>query len=375
MPKDKDINFIIDRKAVIDIMEDFSKSYKKRQESLHLDTLIQIENIVKEKRGKIKLSHCYSHITDNNQNSSEEIQSKKMNRMEKLIAKYGKEKALRYIEGNKEADKMADKSQNLPDLFTPILNQYHNKYVIKSTRKKKTKKIPQPQFIINSRIRNTIKDIIRKDFSDKVFDKNKYKIFEENKEHISGLSTDLLRDKTPDREHGRKMMMRMIHGTLPTCEKLDRLVYTNKTTGQTNEFYAKKYLKYTNNGMCPCCNAEKETIQHLFYNCENNILTELREDFKYQPNRALSLHLSKVYISGDFVNTSLENNKEDWDIYLGILGIIPTKTIKNIKKLLNDETKHKLHWIISDISRCIMEINIKIWQHRCKLLYGNLEIT
>ena len=64
VPKNEKINFIIDRKAVIDVMDDFPQIYKKRQYSLHLETLVQIEEILKERTAPIKFTHCYSHTKE-----------------------------------------------------------------------------------------------------------------------------------------------------------------------------------------------------------------------------------------------------------------------------------------------------------------------
>jgi len=40
VPKNQVINFIIDRKAVIDVFNKFPNTYRDRQNTLHLDTLI-----------------------------------------------------------------------------------------------------------------------------------------------------------------------------------------------------------------------------------------------------------------------------------------------------------------------------------------------
>ena len=38
------------------------------------------------------------------------------------------------------------------------------------------------------------------------------------------MSTKILRNKQINKENGRMMMVRMLHETLPTCEKINRLV-------------------------------------------------------------------------------------------------------------------------------------------------------
>ena len=65
-----------------------------------------------------------------------------------------------------------------------------------------------------------------------------------------------------------------------------------------------------------------------------------------------------------------EQPNDNWDFYLGNLGIIPKTFEKEIFDLLDDNSKHKLKYILCDISEAIHKQNIEIWKHRCKLLYG-----
>ena len=58
-----------------------------------------------------------------------------------------------------------------------------------------------------------------------------------------------LKDK---REDGRKLMMKMIHNSLPLYQKFNRLVIIEKQNNKST-FYQNKYDKYTNEGLCPCC--------------------------------------------------------------------------------------------------------------------------
>ena len=165
------------------------------------------------------------------------------------------------------------------------------------------------------------------------------------------------------------MMMRMIHGTLPTCEKINRLVEVEKLSNN-NGYYQTKYQKHTNEGLCPCCGQAEETVKHLFFECENNQIEEIREQLKSQVKKAVKHYLPDSKISTKFIGTQYNNNPE-WDNYLASLGLIPNTTVKEIQELLEDEQKHKLKTIIADIAKNIMDTNIDIWKHRCKILYGN----
>ena len=78
----------------------------------------------------------------------------------------------------------------------------------------------------------------------------------------------------------------MIHDSMPLCKKINKLVVKEQTDNVFREkqydFYSKRYEKYTNNGLCPCCNKEEETTRHLFYECKNNTIKELRDQLPIQ---------------------------------------------------------------------------------------------
>ena len=58
-PLDEPIIFCIDRKAVIDVMENFPTTYREKQDSLHLDTLNQIQEILQQRTAPIQFKHIY----------------------------------------------------------------------------------------------------------------------------------------------------------------------------------------------------------------------------------------------------------------------------------------------------------------------------
>jgi hypothetical protein len=163
IPKDENIDFILDRKEVIDIFEKFPKTYRECQNSLHLDTLLQIEEIMKERTAPIRFFHCYSYTKETDELDMEKNISNKK-KIESIIEKYSKETAYRYIEGNNQADLLADTAIEIPEIKVPTINKYQNKYIIKSTRKKSTKKGSKDQ-VINTRIKTTIKEQIKTQFS------------------------------------------------------------------------------------------------------------------------------------------------------------------------------------------------------------------
>ena len=51
--------------------------------------------------------------------------------------------------------------------------------------------------------------------------------------------------------------------------------------------------------------------------------------------------------------------------------LISRSVEKEIDDMLEGDDKHKLKYIMCDISNAIRTQNIGIWKHRCKLLYGS----
>src|SRR5271163_4830936 len=98
IPKNVVINFIIDKKTIIDVFNKYPTTYKNRQDSLHLDTLIQIENILKNQTAKIQFKHCYSHTKDMNVMDNTEKINFKAKKLEKLANLYGEEDAYRLVD-------------------------------------------------------------------------------------------------------------------------------------------------------------------------------------------------------------------------------------------------------------------------------------
>jgi hypothetical protein len=122
----------LDRKEVIDIFEKFPKTYREKQNSLHLDTLLQIEEVMNEKTAPIRFFYCYSYTKKTDELDMEKNISNEK-KIESIIEKYGEETAYRYIEGNNQVNLLADKSIDSPEIKVPIINKYQNKYLIKST--------------------------------------------------------------------------------------------------------------------------------------------------------------------------------------------------------------------------------------------------
>jgi hypothetical protein len=123
--------------------------------------------------------------------------------------------------------------------------------------------------------------------------------------------------------------------------------------------------------MCPCCGEEKETVKHLFVECNNKSITEMRTKLPRQINRAIAKHVEDVWVNTNFIKPIPQ--KIRWNSYLANLGLIPTKTIKEILDQLEDGQKNLLKRIVANIFNNIMEINLEIWKYRCKILFSSRE--
>ena len=135
-------------------------------------------------------------------------------------------------------------------------NKYQNEFILHTTRKNKTKK---PYInLINTRVRKEIKKIIRTKKSENIFKKKKYDMYNKYISKISAHSYNIIKTKAFRFEKEKKMMIQMIHQSLPVCEKINRLVSTEEKNPNNNGFFKNKYEKVTNNGLCPCCNMHSE---------------------------------------------------------------------------------------------------------------------
>jgi hypothetical protein len=122
--------------------------------------------------------------------------------------------------------------------------------------------------------------------------------------------------------------------------------------------------------MCLCCGKE-ETVKHLFVECNNKSIIEMRTKLPRQINRAITKHVEDVWVNTNFIKPTPQKIK--WNSYLANLGLIPTKTTKEISNQLEDSQKNLLKRIVANIFNNIMEINLEIWKYRCKILFSNRE--
>jgi hypothetical protein len=89
-----------------------------------------------------------------------------------------------------------------------------------------------------------------------------------------------------------------------------------------------------NNRMCLCCGETKETIRHLFTECENETIQNIRSELKEQVNWAISRSVDKISIRPTFVGDNPNQDINKWDNYLGSLDLIPKDVEKELKRFI-----------------------------------------
>ncbi len=169
-------------------------------------------------------------------------------------------------------------------------------------------------------------------------------------------------------------MVRMIHGSLPTCEKMNNLVQNELEHPNNQRFYADKYEHVANEGLCPCCHKETETIKHLFIECQNETIADIRDCIKWDLKQVIKDRLGPgsggppvFYYDNDNQNKNATN---EWDLSLGNLGIIPKYVEKWISDLYEEDKQQNVKYVIADLTQALMKVNNEIWKHRCKILYA-----
>lgn len=81
-----------------------------------------------------------------------------------------------------------------------------------------------------------------------------------------------------------------------------------------------------------------------------------------QVYKAISSYIEKPNINLDFVGNKPTTPKklQEQDNYLTSLGLIPNKIVKQIENELDEEHKNQIKYVIADITKNTMDINIEI---------------
>jgi hypothetical protein len=69
----------------------------------------------------------------------------------------------------------------------------------------------------------------------------------------------------------------MIHGSLSICKKINQLIEVEQRNEKRyKDYFLDKYRKSANKGICLYCSKEKEIVKHLFVECNNKSIIEMR---------------------------------------------------------------------------------------------------
>jgi hypothetical protein len=60
------------------------------------------------------------------------------------------------------------------------------------------------------------------------------------------------------------------------------------------DLFLEKYRKSANEGMCPCCGEEEETVKYLFVEYNNKSIMKMRIRLSRQINRAITKHVEDI---------------------------------------------------------------------------------
>jgi hypothetical protein len=65
-------------------------------------------------------------------------------------------------------------------------------------------------------------------------------------------------------------------GHYQLVKKINRLIEVEQRNEKRyKDYFLDKYRKSANEGMCPCCGEEEETVKHLFVECNNESIIEM----------------------------------------------------------------------------------------------------
>ena len=292
-----------------------------------------------------------------------------------MYDRYGYEKAIKFMQGNREADLLADEGLKKTPIDIDVLDIYSNNFVLQSN--KRVAKKTRHTHTINSNTRPTLRDMIREEHDKTLLHtkkKEKYAILFDEHAHKSKFSDSLIKTKNYKLEKQKKMMIQMVHETLPTMAKLYKHIAEEEKTDRNwsdnpTYFYRDRY-SYCKSDVCPLCGNAPETIDHLFTECKHAKITAIRNNITDETHNTLERYLQKEYdhekmiiwYACDKVNETTDKEKNDFDYKLGTKGIIPT----TVEQWLLDIgiTKQQLRDITTEFQTTIMQANQDIWSIR-----------
>jgi Reverse transcriptase (RNA-dependent DNA polymerase) len=356
-PKNQNLNIYMDRKSAIDMLNKLPLTPKESHHAHELSMLHKIQHLLSLRTGTTGFKQIYSHL---NNNSTEEIRAKKEAHYKLMLKEHGLERTLRLIIGNEGADKLADEGMSKNSIKSPDISEWHNPYVLKSTRKVATAR-GETKGYITERYREHIKEQLRNEFKyDTLKNKSHYDDWMDA-DHVSPLSWSLIKSKNSEHEKCKKHMIKILHNALPTKDKIFKRILKEREKEDGNTYWQDKY-KYIQNNLCVFCEKEPETPEHLALCSHKTVRT--RYNLLYDDIQELTENSTYTWYLCD--KTSSQRRLKAFTASLGCKGLIPKKFTKIFELDNNTESKDQ----ITDIQVLIIQTHLDIWKHRNRKIFS-----
>ena len=145
-PKNENVSIYIDRESALQLLWKLPLPPSKNNHVHELNMLNKISYLIAQRSGTTSFKQVFSHLQANCHTTAERKEVI-ANHIDKLHQKYGTARTQRLIEGNEVVDVLADKGLNKPDLNCPPLTNFHNNFILESTRTKQSAANPYSKYI------------------------------------------------------------------------------------------------------------------------------------------------------------------------------------------------------------------------------------
>ena len=344
LPLDTNVNFYIDRESALKVLWQLPLPPRVQHKTQGVALFNQIHSLVTQRTGTTNFKQVYSHLEIDGATSPERAEKVTKHRLA-LIAQYGEARTARLIEGNTQADRLADQGLNAPDLKCPPTTTFNPKYILTPC----SKKVSTP---ILDTFRPSIKDMLRVSLQKKVVsNKADYDPWV-SRTDIQKDCWKLLKSVKPEDEEIKLHFNRLLHNTLPTKAKLYPRIAKEQAkyppTSVAPRFWTDRY-PYIKDNLCTFCGAVPETMDHL-HACGSPTVTNVRTTLVRQLKGESNKHPNWMIHSPNASNS----NPASLPICYGSRGLIP---------------KSPDLPGAAAVQALVLEASLKIWRMRCRRLF------
>jgi hypothetical protein len=311
-----------------------------------------LELIVKKKAqsASVALSFVYSHLID--EEPSKLDAGEEIKRWQMMTQKYG-EDTRTVLEGNREADKLAEKAREKEKWSITPLKETDPDFAILINKKQVTSNQRRKCY------EALIEEEVRKN---QINDKHKeaFDWLQSNVDADRRLSSLLLQSSKRKDQPLVRMMFMLRNNRLRTRKREHEVVEKEKNLNSDN-YYILRRRRYFSENTCPMGCQEPEDIQHLC-TCKYSerireaALTRIKEELRRNgipDERAQTLEWFK-------------KSEPQWKEKFTWLGIIPQSLSEELNNRLE---KKEIDRITVEIQKITMEAMKEAWTQRCKKLY------